>query len=376
MKVLHICSGYPDTKIYQNLLLELDNRGIEQVMYVPYNTSDIKNYRIIENANQIEYIFSTPHNKLDRLIYYTKIRKIYKDIKEKVVLNQIDTIHAHFLFSNGGVAYKLKKNFGIDYVVAVRNTDVNYFFKYGLHVKNYGVKILQKAKKVVFISPAYREYVIQKYIPEHLRDMIRNKSYVIPNGIDNFWLENVFTKREIEINPTAIKLVSVGDLNKNKNVESSINAVTLLKEKGYKVSLDIVGKGPLEIELRELIENTNNQEDIKIHGYIQDRKKLLRIYRNSNVFLMPSLLETFGLVYVEAMTQGLPVVYSKGQGIDGYFKEGQVGKSVYPLDAKDIATSIENIMSRRYEIFKGTLLEVKKFSWSKIADEYLELYKS
>ena len=43
---------------------------------------------------------------------------------------------------------------------------------------------------------------------------------------------------------------------------------------------------------------------------------------------MPSRYETFGLVYGEAMSQGLPIIYSKGQGVDGYFKEGTVGYGV------------------------------------------------
>ncbi|RIU94752.1 glycosyltransferase family 4 protein [Oceanobacillus picturae] len=375
MKILHICSGYPDTKLYQNLLLELDNKNVEQLMYVPYNTNNIKNRRILDNANHIDYMFSAPYKKLDRLVYYSKIHKIFRDVRQKTKLNEIDVIHAHFLFSNGGVAYKIKKKFGIDYVVAVRNTDVNYFFKYGLHVRNYGVQILKNAKKIVFISPAYKDYVIGKYIPEHLREMISNKSYVIPNGIDNFWLENIFSDKKIQNDSANIKLVSVGELNKNKNVESSIKTVSLLKKKGYKVSLDIVGKGPLEEELKDLIRSTNNQNDIKIHGYIEDKRKLLQIYRESNVFLMPSLLETFGLVYIEAMTQGLPVIYSRGQGIDGYFSEGQVGKSVFPLNVKDIADNIEIIMSSQHDMYERTIQEVNNFSWSKIADKYLALYK-
>ncbi|MFD1446649.1 glycosyltransferase family 4 protein [Oceanobacillus profundus] len=375
MRILHICSGYPDTELYQNLVRELDYKNVEQLMYVPYNTSNIKNRRIIDKAKHIDYIFSAPYNKLDRLIYYSKINKIFRDIREKTKLNEIDIIHAHFLFSNGGAAYKINKKFGIDYVVAVRNTDVNYFLKYGLHVRNYGIKILKNAKKIVFISPAYKDYVIEKYIPEHLRDMISNKSFVIPNGIDNFWLENIFSEKKFQNDSSNIKLVSVGELNKNKNVENSIKTVSLLKKKGYKVSLDIVGKGPLEEELKDLIKNTKNQDNIKIHGYIEDRRKLLQIYRESSIFLMPSLLETFGLVYIEAMTQGLPVIYSKGQGIDGYFSEGQVGKSVSPQDIEDIANSIEIIMSSQHEMYKRTIQEVNNFSWSKIADEYLALYK-
>ena len=55
---------------------------------------------------------------------------------------------------------------------------------------------------------------------------------------------------------------------------------------------------------------------------------------------MPSYTESFGLVYAEAMSQKLPVIYSKGQGFDGQFEEGLVGYHVSPYDVKDIANGI------------------------------------
>ena len=66
LKIAHICSGYPDTKLYQNLLREIDKNEIEQVMYVPYKTSEVKNKRLIESNNNIKFIFSNPYDNIDR----------------------------------------------------------------------------------------------------------------------------------------------------------------------------------------------------------------------------------------------------------------------------------------------------------------------
>ena len=55
---------------------------------------------------------------------------------------------------------------------------------------------------------------------------------------------------------------------------------------------------------------------------------------------MPSFPETFGLVYVEAMSQGLPIIYTKGQGIDGYFEDGKVGYPVNTKDSNDIVKKL------------------------------------
>lgn len=375
MKVLHICSGYPDTDLYRNLLKELDHKDVKQVMYVPYKTNQIKNKRMIEDAKDIDYVFSQPHNKFDKFLYHSKINKILKDIKETVDLSQINLTHAHFMFSNGGAAYRLKKETGIDYIVAVRNTDVNVFFKYGVHLRGFGVKILKEAKKIIFLSPAYKNYVIEHYIPSNLKENIANKSYIIPNGIDDFWFENSNSTKIDPHDTTKIRLVFVGELNKNKNVFTSMKAVNYLKEKGYEVRFDIIGTGPIEEELQAWITRSNNQGNIILHGYIKDKNKLIKIYREADIFLMPSFNETFGLVYIEAMTQGLPVIYSKGQGIDGYFKEGEVGFSVSPASIEDISIKIENIIKNYDQIYHNVMQVVNDFQWDKVADSYKALYE-
>ena len=63
-----------------------------------------------------------------------------------------------------------------------------------------------------------------------------------------------------------------------------------------------------------------------------DKEELIKLYRDSHIFTMPSITESFGLVYAEAMTQALPVVYTKGQGFDGQFPDGEVGYSVEALN--------------------------------------------
>lgn len=376
MKVLHLSSSYPFTDLYKNLLQELDNKDIEQTMYVSIKDIALKNKRIIENPKQINYIFSATFNNVDRYIYYTKIQKIFNDIKKKVDFNQINLVHTHFLFSDGSIAYKIKKDFGIDYIVAVRNADVNFFFKYGFHIRNHGIKILKEAKKIIFISPAYKEKVLQRYIPEKLKVEIEQKSHIVPNGIDKFWLENVNREKNIKSDRRKeINLIFVGELNKNKNIINSLNAANLLIKKGYYVNFNIIGKGPLEIEIQELIKETKNEKNFKLYGYVKDKEELLKLYRDSDIFIMPSYHETFGLVYIEAMSQGLPVVYSKGQGIDGYFNEGEVGCAVNPDYPLDIAEGIEKIISSYNEMYKKSVGKVYDFDWEKISERYIGLYR-
>ena len=375
MKVLHLSSSYPYTDLYKNLLAHLDLKGIEQLMYVAIKDETQKNKRVLENPKSTEYIFSSSFNKFDSYVYYSKIRKIYQDINLKLDLEQFDLTHAHFLFSDGGIAYKIKKDFHKEYIVAVRNSDVNFFFKYGLHIRNYGIRILKEAKKIIFISPTYKDFLFTKYVPKKLRRELNEKTYVIPNGVDYFWLQNINYNKKPKSNLESVNLVFTGELNKNKNIINSLKAVKLLVEKGYKVNFDIIGTGPLKKEVIDIAQKKNIMPYINLHGYIYDREKIINIYRRSDIFLMPSYKETFGLVYIEAMTQGLPVIYSKGQGIDGYFHEGDIGFHVTPENTKEIVTTVEKILYNYKNFSNNCLQKVDTFSWAKITDNYISLYK-
>jgi len=374
IKVLHLCSAYNQNNLYRELIDVLGKTGISQDVYIPVKRKKDENKNILKNISNTTFIYSKIFNDLDRFLYYRKINKLLIDIETKLDLDLINIVHAHTLFSMGGIALKLKREKNIDYIVAVRNTDVNIFFKYLFYLRGIGIQILSESKKVIFLSPAYRNYVLEKIVPDYLRESIEIKSVVVPNGINPFFLENKFTKKKTE-NKKNIKLLYVGEFTKNKNIEISIEAARKLKKLGYNVNFNIVGsRGNNEYKIKRLAKA--NEDIVGIHERIEEREKLLNVYRKSNIFIMPSRNETFGLVYGEAMSQGLPVIYSKGQGIDGYFKDGRVGYSVNPNDANDIVKKIEMILGNYNNISKNCYDLVEKFSWERIAQTYNHIYTS
>ena len=243
------------------------------------------------------------------------------------------------------------------------------------HIKKIGINIMKEAKKIVFISPEYKKYVIDHCIPYELKDYIAQKSVIIPFGISSFWIQNKYDIKPKFIKKNKIKLIYVGDFTKNKNVHVSIKIARRLKELGYEVKFIIVGgNGGYEYKIKKLAKI--NQDIIEIYGRVEEKSKLLNIYRKSDIFIMPSHYESFGLVYGEAMSQGLPVIYTKGQGIDGYFKEGTVGYSVNPQDINGIVKKIEMIINNYNKISKNCLNLVEKFSWNKIDKIYHNIYTS
>jgi glycosyltransferase involved in cell wall biosynthesis len=374
IKILHLCAGYPYTNLYRELVISLDRINIEQLIYVPLRKDKEYNESVNDELRNANFIYSKVFNNVDRLFYTQKINKIFCDIKNKVDFKNIDLVHAHFLFSMGGIALKLKKEKNIDYIVTIRNTDVNLFFKYMFHIRKMGINVMKEAKKIVFISPAYKKFVIDRYIPYQLRDYINQKSVIVPNGVNPFWLQNKHEKSEYK-NNKKVSLIYVGEFTKNKNIDVSIKAVRKLKELGYNVNFIIVGgRGDYEYKIKKLAKI--NQDIIEIYDHIEEKEKLLNMYRKSDIFVMPSHYETFGLVYVEAMSQGLPIIYTKGQGIDGYFEDGKVGYSVIPKDVSDVIKKIEMVVHNYNRISKNCYKLVEKFSWNKIAKIYHNIYTS
>ena len=240
IKVLHLCSDYPYTNLYRELVQSLDKIKVEQLIYIPLRKDKKYSKSINNKLKNANFIYSKVFNNVDRLFYAHKINKILHDIKNKVDFKGVNLIHAHFLFSMGGIALKLKREKNIDYVISVRNSDVNLFFKYMFYIRKMGINIMKKAKKIVFISPAYKEFVINRYVPYELKDCIEQKSVIVPNGINPFWLQNKHVKLECK-DKKKITLIYVGEFTKNKNIDVSIKVTKKLKELGYNTKFIIIG---------------------------------------------------------------------------------------------------------------------------------------
>ena len=367
MIILNINSYYYSSTVHRELHHELNNQKLNSITYVPLAKGYIPREEC-QYGNEKNVRISECYNKNDRYFFYIKHKKILSDIEKNFKIENFDVMHAHSLFSNGYIAMKLKEKYNIPYIVAVRDTDLNLFFKHLKHLRKLGLKILKEAEKIIFLSEPYRDYLIDSYIPEDLRDMISIKSIVIPNGINKFWHKNVGINKHIN-KKQKLKLLYVGAISKRKNISSTIKAIQVLRDKGYEIEYTVVGK----IVDKHLFDSFKDLEFIK---YVEpvSKEKLIEIYRDNDIFVMPSLTETFGLVYAEAVSQGLPVIYSKGQGFDGHFEEGAVGYSVSCFDYKDIADNIIRIVNNYEEISNNCINLFEKFNWDRIALEYTELY--
>lgn len=368
LEIININSYYFSSSLYMPMEEKLLRQNLDIKTYVPVSN----NYKIRKEIQQSppEHVtVSKDFNKIDRIIFHVKHNKIKSNFFKSYNLNSNTTLHAHSLFSNGYIAYSSYKKFQTPYIVAVRSTDINVFFKKAIHLRSLGIKILVNAKKVIFLSKPYMEKCIKTYIPQKYRAEIKRKSIVIPNGIDDFWYDNKLTKAKRR-KTNQFQIIFVGDDSKRKNLLTLIHACDLLHLKHLEFKLVIVG----QINDKKLRSEVKNRQFIEYKGYLQ-KEELLQEYRKSELFVLPSITETFGLVYPEAMSQGLPVIYTQGQGFDGHFKQGIVGYAVDPKNPWEIAGKIISIGTRYNEVAMNVLELVDKFKWDTISETYNYLYK-
>lgn len=375
MKALQICSFYAINNLYKNLFDELKYMDIESDIYIPCRPKSVP--KVIRKNEFYSGVYKNGDNFYEKLIniilkyeFYKKNNSIYEDLKSKVCIKKYDIIHAHSLFDNGYLAYKAKKEYGIDYIVAIRNTDVNGYFRIAKHLRRVGIDIMKNAKKIIFISPSYKDLVINNFVNESDREDIINKSEVLPNGIDDFWIRNTLINNRSFIKKGEVHLIQACRIDKNKNVETSIEIVKKLRENGVNSFIKVIGDGE---EKKSLLEKYNN-----LH-YVSFEKKasmdqLIKYYDNSDILIMPSKSETFGLVYPEAMTRGIPIIYTRNQGFDKYFADGEVG---YPINFNSIeegAKAIINILDNYENISSRCIENSRLFSWRIISKEYKKIY--
>ncbi len=369
MKILHITNDFSLTKVHSNLYRALDKKAVSQTVYNPVREgTPIGNNTIDFTVKESEIVYSKKLHKLHRFLFRSKISFLFKDLKSKTDLKDFDVVHATTLFSDGGLALKIKKKYNIPYVVAVRATDIEVFLKYRKDLLYTAIKILKEATTVVFISDSLKQAFLNHRLISAWRSTFEHKCVIVYNGIDDFWLNSISPQKNVQ--PSSI--LFVGRLISRKNIVNLAMAVLDLNKKGLTCEINFVGEGGKdETTIKELSER--NGGIINYLGAIKDKNILQSIYRKNHIFAMPSKGETFGLVYIEALSQGLPVLYSKNEGIDGVF-DFNVGEKCDGAAISEIASTLEKII-KNYPTYELDKIDFEKFRWVNIANTYLQIYE-
>ncbi len=199
---------------------------------------------------------------------------------------------------------------------------------------------------------------------------------VIPNGVDldKFTAKAPRVKKFCDDN---MNILFVGRIEERKGLIYLIKAFKILQERFSKLRLIVVGKGPLKKGCEEYVKE-NKLKNVIFEGEVTE--KVPSYYRTADIFVSPAIFgESFGLVLLEAMACGTPVVAFANKGYTSFLK-GKSGEKFLakPKDYKGLAKKIEILIKNpklRKKIAEQGIKESKEYSWNKIVDKVLDFYE-
>ena len=293
---------------------------------------------------------------LNGIFYYKSFKKIFSQIEKD---DDIEFIDAHTYKIEGYVAYRLKKNYpDIKTTITLHGTS----FERNTKTKN-GIKSIKK----IFGKVDYAVCVSYKF-KKILESFGVYNSKVIFNGISQCDL------KQLEKNQFKNELICVGRLDKNKRVDIIIKAFSSLKKIYPDLKLKIIGEGEEKNNLENLVKTLNLNDSVVFKG-IMKNEDVLKEMSKSFIFVLLSINEGFGIVYIEAMNAGCITIGTKKEGIDGFIINGKNGFLVNS-NIDECIKIIDDIYSNKYDLEKireEAKQDVKVLTWEKNAEEYIKL---
>ena len=368
--VLHI-NANGSNPLYVCLYLKQREIGIDLDIYNFFRTTNLKRVKVIPDEIKDHFFCDVSFSQWHRFFFPLKGSITYKQMLRRMLptRERYTLTHAHTLFSAGYMAYRLKKEKGIPYIVVVQNTDTDTFFRLTPWYRPLGHRILHEAGAIVFLSPVTRAVFFERYCSSSQKGEYERKSFVIPLGIDDKFHESQSDFEKVRTSKTKVVL-EVAEVRSNKNQLSVAKAIQLLRKRGEDIVYRVIGS---------VVEKDYYQKLMK-YPFVEyiaplPHEQLIEEYRKADLFVMASHHESFGLVYAEALSQNLPILYTKEQGFDGTFKNGAVGFSVDDNSVTDIAEKIKRVLDNPIDVrpYQKTIKE--KFSWLNIARHYEDIYE-
>lgn len=191
-------------------------------------------------------------------------------------------------------------------------------------------------------------------------------------GFQNLTVDKAAKRRELRIPEDATLLLSVGEVNQNKNHQVIVRAMAQLRRDDLHYM--IAGVGPMSDELRRLAEELGIPDRLHLLGY---RKDVPELCRTADIFCFPSCREGLGLAAIEGMACGLPLITSDKHGINDYSTEGVTGYKRDPADVDGFAQAIALLAddsALRESMGKGNIERAKKYDVNRINQLMKDVY--
>ncbi len=229
--------------------------------------------------------------------------------------------------------------------------------------------------KIIVTSRAYKELIESYY------KIDGNKIAIIPCGVDTEIFSPLRFRKETQkerfgiLNETVV--LFVGRLVEQKGLEYLLQAMPSVIREFNDTVLLIVGDGNCRNELENLTKKLGLQKYVQFLGSLPS-DQIPAIMSLATVFVLPSLVESFGIVLAEALSMEKPVIASKVGGVPEVVEEGKTGILVSRMDVKGLSNSIASVLSDQNRAkamaIEGRKSVIRKFSWQSVTKKTVGIY--
>jgi len=244
-----------------------------------------------------------------------------------------------------------------------------YRWLYYLFVRNCEKYTFPRMKALITNSYFTKKMVMEKY---HID---QSKIFTIHKSINIKEFENIPYIKSQNHPP---RILFIGGNMQRKGLPTLIEAAPLIKKYNPHVEFWIVGKDKAESKMKILAKKWGVYDSFQFLGW-KDRNQLLQIYSQASIFTLPSITEAFGVVILEAMAAGLPVVATNVGGIPEIINSGENGITIPPGNSNELANAIINILDNenlRVKLIENAFSTVKIFDVHRMMDETYQVYRT
>jgi teichuronic acid biosynthesis glycosyltransferase TuaC len=305
-------------------------------------------------------------HRIESQLYYAGIRRTVAELWRSF---RFDLIHAHFTYPDGVVAARLGKRYGVPVVITEQNPWGPWMNRYA-DVCRKAIWAAQNCACHIAISHSVRR-TIEQFAGK------TDNLVVIPDGVEG----SEFTLPSSGARRIPGQILFVGAIRPVKGVDILLNAVRLLVDRGVPVNLVLVGEaffGPYRREeerLRRMTVEMGLQNNVRFAGK-QPLNELVRYMQESSALVLPSRAESLGMVLVESLACGTPVVATRCGGPEDIVDD-RVGILVPTEDPAALAQGIEDVLSNssRYDAAALRAHALERFGLESVGRRLIQVYR-
>jgi len=309
----------------------------------------VKNTNILK-YQKINFIVKSEHMYLNSWLNSGYI--LFSEYIKKFGLP--DVIHAHNHLFAGVLAYNLSKKYSLPYLVTEHSSEYVKGTLKSKYIKNKIQQSYNNSSKNIFVS----NFLRKKF--HHFLELDPTLDTVVYNSLSSEF--ELKYDNDFKNGCNDFVFINVASLIEIKNQISLLKSFANTFANNKKVKLKIIGDGPLKNELLNLVKELNILDQIKFLGRLESNEVSLEML-NSNAFVLSSIHETFGVVVIEALASGLPVLISNCGGPEELVNEWKNGL----IYKQEVIGDLDNRLSEIYENYK-------KFNKVNISEDAISLY--